>query len=439
MDNTTMWKICLIALFVSMIICIIIYRSLKQRFDLFDPYYWVAAIYIMVMVFAPYTWVVQEKVTWHGFPVLVSLPTASLYFGVSFISFTLFSIGKVKSKRHYYYSTLKNSEINVVTDDQNCQFNSALYGWIVWGIGLALSVAYLHFRGRSLLMALSFGQLGVLQEASEGSFWFLNQGTRVLLAGSLIVLVYDKKYPKLAKLAYLFMSIIVLSGGQRNQLMVVVLAPIVYSYIIKCKRPKLWKVAIFIFVAILALGWIGYNRGTFRTGNGTIQNHSLEELWEGFMVNIEVFFPGYTMLETVPSKVPHQFGASYLYTFIQFIPRFLWPGKPYPPVTNLLNAMFGDLAAWGPAYCNFSEMYLDFGFPGMIIGMGIFGAVCRNFYKKTFSNNAKLTDILSFSIFLPYLFQYITRGYFSSMAVEVFFMWGPIWVLKFFQKKNLKV
>lgn len=143
------------------------------------------------------------------------------------------------------------------------------------------------------------------------------------------------------------------------------------------------------------------------------------------------------MISTVPDIFPHQFGLSYLYTFIQFIPRALWPGKPVSSVTKVTETMFGAYAARGPAYCNYAEMYLDFGVIGMVIGMGIFAIVSKKMYRKGCGLYANKFDMISFALFLPYLFEYITRGHFPSVATEVFFMWGPLWVTRLWIKTNL--
>ena len=418
------WTICLMILGTVMVFLTAVYYIRRGSLDVFDPFYWVFAIYFVVMVFAPYTWVKEGKIDWYGAVVLENLPVASLYFGLSFLLYFLGSIVKSKGanstvlpKRAYSLQ-----ERNVIRRT----------AWFMYLIGLLVYSAYLAYRGRSLITALSLGQFGEFSEdlSSKASFWFLNQGTRIVLCASLVLLIFEKRHRLMAILAYVIGFMLILSSGQRNQLMVAVLAPIILYYFHKNKRPKIIKIVAFCLAFVVILGYIGMWRRSFRSG-GALEAKSFDEIITAFMVNVEIFFPYYTLLTTVPAYFPHQFGMSYLYTFIQFIPRFIWNSKPVSAVTSVMIAMFGPTrAAWGPAYPNFAEMYLDFGLPGMMVGMYIFARICRKIYSAAILNQEDELGLISFSLFLPYLFQYITRGHFPSIITEVVFLWGTIWVIK---------
>ena len=430
------WKICLLLLGLEIVACVLFYAYRKKKFDCFDPFYWASAVYFAIMVFAPYTWVLNGQVRWNGAVVLENLPTATLFFGVSYLAFVVGCLAKSKKA----VGVGADAGLTEWQEDTRTAEMIRSLAWIAFVLGFSMSMMYLRYRGRSLLTALSLGQLGTFTEdlSTSSSFWFLNQGTRILMSSGLLLLIYEKKHPMLAKIAYALTFMLVLSSGQRNQLMVVVLAPIVYWYMSKKKRPKLRSILIFVLVFVVVLGYVGLWRGSFRTG-GELERQEAESVFTAFMVNIEVFFPYYTLITTVPQAFPHQWGMSYLYTFIQFIPRFLWPGKPVSSVTNVTIAMFGPMwAAAGPAYPNFGEMYLDFGVIGMVIGMLIFGRVCAWMYQKGLSGMKGRMGLISFSLFLPYLFQYITRGHFPSVATEVLFLWGPLWVIQLVLRSSRK-
>lgn len=435
--ETTFWQICLILLGIEILICIVIHIHYSGCIDIFDPFYWSSAVYFAVNVYAPYTWVLAGKTEWYGATVLENLPLATLFFGVSYFAFTIASVAKVKTKEQRLETDLDYRNANYSLDEDP---RLAFISWCVFIAGFILSLLYLHYRGRTLMTSLSLGTQGTYTEdlTSTGSFWFLNQGTRVMMCGILMLFAFSKKSKLLNFLAFALTFMLVLSSGKRNQLMVIILAPIIYYYLTRKKRPRRVYVVTFIVAFILVLGLVGIWRHTFFYG-GSLEKESMSDILSSFMVNIEVFFPYYTMLSTVPATFPHQFGLSYLYTFIQFIPRALWPGKPVSSVTKVTEAMFGAYAAWGPAYCNYAEMYLDFGIVGMVIGMGIYAIVSKKMYRKGCGEYASKLDIISYSLFLPYLFEYITRGHFPSVATEVFFMWGPLWVTKLWLKTNFMI
>lgn len=425
-------KITILLLGVVMIVLVLFYVNKRRKIDIFDPFYWSSAVYFAVMVIAPYSWILSGKNEWHGATVMDNLIIATLFFSISYFSFVIGSISKNGNRLKQRSAVLIESNNSIENDPR-----FKIFAWLVFILGVVLSLLYLRYRGRTLLTSLTLGTMGSFKEdmTSSGSFWFLNQGTRVMMVGCMLLFMVPRKNKLITFLAYVFTFMLVLSSGKRNQLMVVVLAPIVLLYLCKRKRPKWSLVFAFIGVFIVVLGLIGIWRSTFFHG-GTLEKQSMDSIIESFMVNIEVFFPYYTMISTVPSVFPHQLGLSYLYTFIQFIPRALWSGKPVSAVTNVTIAMFGAYASYGPAYPNFAEMYLDFSLPGMIVGMCIFGIVSSKIYNKGIDLNATVFDKISLAMFLPYLFEYITRGHFPSVATEVLFLWGPMWGCKWLLKTN---
>ena len=90
-----------------------------------------------------------------------------------------------------------------------------------------------------------------------------------------------------------------------------------------------------------------------------------------------------------PSKVPFQYGNTYVPLFTKFIPRFLWPGKPVEDLGNRWAKWYGYLnpsdnitslnLPW------LTEMFLNFGWFGVIainILLGLLFAFLRPFWQN---------------------------------------------------------
>lgn len=116
------------------------------------------------------------------------------------------------------------------------------------------------------------------------------------------------------------------------------------------------------------------------------------------------------VLESVPSSRPHIWGASYLSTFVIFIPRDLWPAKP----STAWAYMTGLRTVENPnaAYSNIGELYLNFGPVGVVVGMYLWGVVCEAWRRIcTRYRNSLVTTVLYY-MSLP-AFAFAVRGDFQ--------------------------
>lgn len=81
------------------------------------------------------------------------------------------------------------------------------------------------------------------------------------------------------------------------------------------------------------------------------------------------------IIDLTPSVVPYQYGATYSYMFVAFIPRFIWPDKPSANEANrFYQVAYGvtaeeDLDMGSFASGTLAEGYINFGW------MGVFGVM----------------------------------------------------------------
>jgi O-antigen polysaccharide polymerase Wzy len=85
------------------------------------------------------------------------------------------------------------------------------------------------------------------------------------------------------------------------------------------------------------------------------------------------------VVNMTPASVPYMNGTTYYSLLTKWIPRFLWPGKPEERTGNDFGQRYGFLDQSDlSTSLNFPwivELYANFGAWGVLLGMGIFGAI----------------------------------------------------------------
>ncbi len=96
------------------------------------------------------------------------------------------------------------------------------------------------------------------------------------------------------------------------------------------------------------------------------------------------------ILRDCPSKVPFQGGWTLGYIVLSYVPRIVWADKPDMSTGLWVTANFGG----GPGIESHTaptwigELYFNFGWPGIVIGMLIMGAYMRFLHEAVFTPNA---------------------------------------------------
>lgn len=102
------------------------------------------------------------------------------------------------------------------------------------------------------------------------------------------------------------------------------------------------------------------------------------------------------IIRDTPSRVPYQGGWSIGYIFLAYIPRILWPGKPTISIGQWVTDTYGPGphirsntgASW------IGELYFNFGYPGVLIGMLILGLWFRVLQEHFFRPDATIPALL---------------------------------------------
>ena len=112
----------------------------------------------------------------------------------------------------------------------------------------------------------------------------------------------------------------------------------------------------------------------------------------------EFYIPYITLIENIHYTEQHDFyyGQSLLNVITIFIPRFILGDlKPNSLAIDFVDRIGG---MQGYAYSPISELYLNFGIIGVLIGLLIFGKILRNLYANPLSNRVQLAILFTLSV-----------------------------------------
>lgn len=96
-------------------------------------------------------------------------------------------------------------------------------------------------------------------------------------------------------------------------------------------------------------------------------------------------------------RVPLQYGWSLSYIAISYVPRFVWPDKPLTTIGKWVTDNFGSgpgiESATGPSWIG--EFYFNFGWAGIVIGMGLLGVWFRWLQEAFLSSTATIPALFA--------------------------------------------
>ena len=142
------------------------------------------------------------------------------------------------------------------------------------------------------------------------------------------------------------------------------------------------------------------------------------------------------VIHDTPDRVPYQGGWTLSYLVITFIPRVLWPGKPSFEVGQFITDNYGvgvvglqtsTATSW------IADFYMNFGVPGVVIGMIAMGLFLRMVHEIAFAGNT-IPQLLAASIFaytLPRSLEAFIFGAVSGTIVNILPIIGIHFLVRF--------
>ncbi len=212
-------------------------------------------------------------------------------------------------------------------------------------------------------------------------------------------------------------------SGTRYTVIVGVLAWVIAGY--WKRHPKgsfpLALAGALLLVSFVTMGLIGQYRSSGYAPITT--DHVLDRSSTAF----EIFNPLAGQFSYVEAH-GHTFGSTYTYLFSQVVPRSLWPEKPNNPISEVIN-QYTDPRA-GRAFPVWGEMYLNFGWWGVVVGAACMGALLtaiQNVWRLR-RNDSPVWDLVA-ALSVPLVLQWISRGYAVQLVYNTAAFLVPLLVI----------
>jgi hypothetical protein len=166
--------------------------------------------------------------------------------------------------------------------------------------------------------------------------------------------------------------------------------------------------------------------------------------------NYELFIQGITesitfqttglLMDQVP-EVYDYIGIDPIWQSIVFpIPRRLWPEKPSGDYIEIINRLYliNNYLGIGAAVLNYGEMYLAFGWWGIIIGSLILGWIAKKLWLWYQVNRENPLAIVTLAVASSFFYVVISRGYLPQVVMNFFFTVGPCLVIIWWVNRKAK-
>lgn len=417
---------------------LLLFARLRFRLYLFEPLSIISVLYLSIFVIKPLIDLHNNKLIEHGVRVINGGGKATAIF---LVGYTIFFI--------CYYMRHRVIRFRAhVTDDPG--IDKPLSGnlsqlYIAWIMTYILSVACLLSQGLSLRYIFSFGSDGIREDSGNTALLFLSNFGITML--SIWLMILDKSEKRSVKiLTTAFVLIYVLMRNARWLMLVVIVAPVTAYYTKRKSEPNILITFILCIAGLTLFAWMQVNRNILYAGGAMQgwgdQGFSLSILLAPLESDLNTYRTFYAMTQRFPSQYSYMLGKTFLYTFILFVPRAIWPGKPDNPVRDMIEHSLNKRARIsGTAVANIGEFYANFGILGVAIGMYLLGWIASEMKRRLLPISEYYKDEtgnkrLMYAILFPLCFQWIARGNFSGNFYMTIFAVLPFVVSKIRFKKR---
>ncbi|MCB8817598.1 O-antigen polymerase [Desulfosporosinus shakirovi] len=296
----------------------------------------------------------------------------------------------------------------------NCFFNKIKYAHlylpvmkkkdillILIGISFLIWLIYLR-ENIGVLLSDDFESNRISSQQGNGAYLYL---IRMLMIT--IPMLYEELHQKM-KVKYWFWaltlisSIILLTLGGRSPIFIIIIQMVIYRIIAEKVQPELIiKYGIIVLISTAILGML--RTGLSDDENITTITNALNSVFLNGNYNLSYIFGKF------PSQIPFQHGYTYLINF-----EMLMPG-PDLDFTLWIKEMLGmSFRGGGVTPTIIGELYINFNYAGIFIGMFIMGIVGKVLYLYLCKSKLK-----SYPVYLSVVFALSVSGGIANYSIPV--------------------
>jgi hypothetical protein len=331
--------------------------------------------------------------------------------------------------------------------------------WVGWGLASISILPSIYVFFQSLKVVLTQGYQGLFQGDQDTSVaaapavlgGFLIPAAVFLFTGSTVKdsLVYRKWTRNIAIGLMIFYVVSQLLLGQRRKVGSAIAALIWLWHEWIAKLPTAIVLGTAVALALLfplvaasrnSAVSQGINLDTLFAGESNPLINTLNEMG-GTMLTT-----AYTM-DLVPSARPFQMGADYGYAFLTLVPNFFW--KLHPTIER---GLAGNWLVWsvdpefayrggGYGYSFIAEAYLNFGWVGGPIALGVIGFLYAFFVLWAINSKlpARIALLATFSVFFPFYARSEASLHVRALVWYALMpYWGAIGIAKWLERQKIR-
>ena len=411
-------------------VCLLV-KTRRSPIYLFEPYFVIMLVYILVFYAAPYFQLPAGDNLKYGIDISDNAVFASFLVVIGFASFSFaYDVTTIKShKETIFYGPLCGRAAQIVL----------VSAYLFWLAAYVLSLMNSMTKGYSLFYAITGGLMGGGVDGSglinrDDGVGFVSYFRYSLVGCWMVIFIYGKNCV-LKIILFLLTITMMLLDGTRAAALIPLLAPVVFYYVKQKKSPKLSSVLVFVLVLVAVFAVMQATRAGIRTGAGfDLSGKTLDNMMEPFLMEIEDYKVFYAILGVVPERHDFLYGTQMIgYSLIILIPRVLWPGKPDPQLYELIDSALGATAVRdGVAYPALGEYYVEFGVLGCVLCMFLLGFFCKRLNALRTVENGNTLALVTYALVYPALMQVVIRGYFPQNFTMLLMLLAPIlcfWII----------
>ena len=176
--------------------------------------------------------------------------------------------------------------------------------------------------------------------------------------------------------------------GKRYHLLYLGLSLLASYYLLRGKPFSFRSLLIFLPPSLLYVAGVGFVRDGEGVTFGEVATLNPVAAVQRFFTSADLgtFETFARILTVIPESVPFVMpGRTFLYVFVAFVPRSIWPGKPLPTELVVLQEAVGNIGAVaggsGYTYSLPGAFYVEGGIVMVLIGMFFFGVFCRTIWS----------------------------------------------------------
>lgn len=403
-----------------------------------------------------------EKIKKGKFDILSTLTVFTFFylliFGIRSIDLLIFSKHVLQNEKRYYITTIFYGILGLHF------FQLAYFSQIHQAVLKPITKFRSDWSTKRLkIIIIIFSSISICSfyfiiKLSGGvSFYFGNirdamvaitSGSTIFFMGVLLIqiplltwfcmILERNKYSVFFFIYFILASILLISLGERGHFVFLLISMLICFHYLKrrIKTIQVFSLAMFIILFVVIYG---------RYRDFTEENQQIKKA--GIKIDLNIlttyrYFIGHfdqlrltkDVIRHVPEKLEFQYGKTFFNFLVKPIPSRIWQNKPQGAGRIITESLYPKANSFGVTVAPslLAELYLNFHVIGIIIGMFIFGMVCKLLYELLMMNRSNKNIVVIYAICLPYIFSEI-RGDFtivtSFVMFQIFFLLTALYFL----------